>query len=648
MSKNPTTPQHHPKYRPDIDGLRAIAVISVLIFHAFPEWLSGGFIGVDIFFVISGYLISHILFENLESGIFSFSNFYSRRIRRIFPALLLVLTSCYLAGWFILLANEFMQLGKHVVGGASFISNFYLWSESGYFDNIADTKPLLHLWSLAIEEQFYLVWPFVLWLVWKLRANPIIITLIIVLTSFIINIVSVYSNPVDAFYSPLSRFWELLIGSCLAYIVLYRKELISRWSSWCDVISILGLSLFLVGILVVNNSLFPGWWALLPTMSAAFLIFAGPNAWVNRHLLSNQIMVWFGLISFPLYLWHWPLLSFARIMKSDVSVALRIALVVVSIILAWLTYLIIERPIRKDGRNLLKVAILVLLMILVGATGWSAYKREGLEFRYRKIMTIKPEQLRDFAKWEHKGMYPTGSCNPGFIYPDAYICAQTKPDELPDVVVFGDSHAFSAYWGISKAFGSEGSNVKLVGKGSGCLPFINQSKAECTDLINQQIEWINEQQNIKTVIVSFRNPIANSASLVEVSNFEKMMQDTFEHLQKNNKKIVYLLSVPEARLNPRLCVGEFPMGRVINQEQCKFPLQRETDKQAVYRKTVFEVLKSHPNIAVFDPASVLCPDNMCSINSRETIIWMDENHISESASHIQAEKILLLTKQSSK
>jgi len=247
-------------------------------------------------------------------------------------------------------------------------------------------------------------------------------------------------------------------------------------------------------------------------------------------------MVWFGLISFPLYLWHWPLLSFARIMKEELSVELRMVMVVISIVLAWLTYLIIETPIRKGGRNRLKVATLVVLMIVVGATGWSAYKREGLEFRYRKIMTIKPEQVRDFAKWEDKGMYPTGSCSPGFIYPDAFICAQTNPDEVPNIVVLGDSHAFSAYWGISKAFGDDGQNVKLIGKGSGCLPFINQEKAECREVINQKIEWINAQQNIKTVIISFRNSLANSASLVEVANFEKMMRDTFEHLQKNKKK----------------------------------------------------------------------------------------------------------------
>jgi peptidoglycan/LPS O-acetylase OafA/YrhL len=159
MPNNFQHPQIHPKYRPDIDGLRAIAVLSVVAFHAFPEWITGGFIGVDIFFVISGYLISTILFENLEKGCFSFVDFYSRRIRRIFPALLLVLTSCYLAGWFTLLADEYMQLGKHMAGGASFLSNFFLWNESGYFDNIADTKPLLHLWSLGIEEQFYIFWP---------------------------------------------------------------------------------------------------------------------------------------------------------------------------------------------------------------------------------------------------------------------------------------------------------------------------------------------------------------------------------------------------------------------------------------------------------------------------------------------------------
>ncbi len=635
-------PQLHPKYRPDIDGLRAIAVLSVVVFHAFPEWIPGGFIGVDIFFVISGYLISTIIFENIDKGNFSFPDFYSRRIRRIFPALLLVLTSCYLVGWFTLLADEYMQLGKHMVGGAIFISNFFLWNESGYFDNIADTKPLLHLWSLGIEEQFYIVWPVLLWLTWKRRANFLTITLLIALISFVINIATVYTNPVAAFYSPLSRFWELLIGASLAYIVLDEKDLANHWGKSSDSISIIGLSLFIIGVVLLSkSSIFPGWWALLPTLGGAFLIFAGPNAWVNRNILSNRILVWLGLISFPLYLWHWPLLSFAHIIQNNVSVGLRFFLVVASIGLAWLTYRFVESPIRKGGRNRLKVTTLVLLMIGVGYAGWSANKREGLEFRYRKMIVIKPEQLRDLTKWEDKGMYPTGACNPGFIYPEAHICAQTKNNELPDMVVFGDSHAFSAYWGISKSFGDAGHNVILIGKGSGCLPLINQPNIECRDLIDKQIDWINGEKNIKTVFISFRNPIANSASSAEISSFKKMMRDTFQKFQDNHKKVVFLLSVPEARVNPRLCVGDLPFSRAINKEQCNFSEQRELEKQAVYRNTVFEVLKSYPNIVVFDPATVLCKNSQCSINSDETIMWMDDNHISESASYIQGQKIFL-------
>ena len=161
----------HPKYRPDIDGLRAIAVLSVVIFHAFPNSLKSGFIGVDIFFVISGYLISSIIFENIDRGSFSFAQFYGRRIKRIFPALSLVLLSCLVFGWFGLLGDEFKQLGKHMAAGAGFVSNFFFWQESGYFNNAAETKPLLHLWSLAIEEQFYIVWPLLVWVWRKIRGT---------------------------------------------------------------------------------------------------------------------------------------------------------------------------------------------------------------------------------------------------------------------------------------------------------------------------------------------------------------------------------------------------------------------------------------------------------------------------------------------
>ena len=220
MSVNPS----HASYRPDIDGLRAIAVLSVVLFHGFPQIFKGGFIGVDIFFVLSGYLISRIIFEQLNQGRFNFLDFYARRIKRIFPALLIVLAVAYLAGWFTLLADEYGQLGQHIAAGAAFISNFVLWGEAGYFDNSSHTKPLLHLWSLGIEEQFYIVWPLLLWLAAKLRFSLFALTVILAGLSFYLNVNGKKSDAVATFYSPQTRIWELLLGSSLAWCALYKKD----------------------------------------------------------------------------------------------------------------------------------------------------------------------------------------------------------------------------------------------------------------------------------------------------------------------------------------------------------------------------------------------------------------------------------------
>lgn len=201
-------------YRPDIDGIRALAVLAVFIFHAFPKAMRGGFIGVDVFFVISGFLISSIIFTQLEKGTFSFLEFYSRRIRRIYPVLLSVLISCLIFGWFFLMNDEYAQMGKHVAGGAGFISNFILWFESGYFDNAANTKPLLHLWSLGIEEQFYIVWPLLLWLAWKKRLNLFTVSLVIAVISFVLNLHWYKTNPVIDFFLHKHGFGSFCVVPC--------------------------------------------------------------------------------------------------------------------------------------------------------------------------------------------------------------------------------------------------------------------------------------------------------------------------------------------------------------------------------------------------------------------------------------------------
>ena len=400
MPSNPT----HSTYRPDIDGLRAIAVLAVVLFHGFPQIFRGGFVGVDVFFVLSGYLISRIIFEQLNQGKFSFIDFYARRIKRIFPALLVVLIATYVAGWFTLLAAEYGQLGQHITAGAAFISNFVLWGESGYFDNSAHTKPLLHLWSLGIEEQFYIVWPLLLWLASKLRFSLFALTIIIAAVSFYLNVTGIKSDAVATFYSPQTRIWELLIGSALGWCSLYKKDGLAGVAMFIDkhcrrqrtiadparvrtrmanVLSCLGFILLTYSLIRFNRDLqFPGKWALIPVLGTALIVAAEPIAWLNTKILSHKVLVWFGLISYPLYLWHWPLLSFAWIIEaSPPSVPTRLSLIVLSVALAWLTYRLVERPIRFGKHGGLKVCLLAVLMLILGGVGLGTFYERGFPFR---------------------------------------------------------------------------------------------------------------------------------------------------------------------------------------------------------------------------------------------------------------------------
>ena len=409
----------HPKYRPDIDGLRAIAVLSVVGFHAFPSWVKGGFIGVDVFFVISGFLISGIIYENLDKQEFTIREFYARRIRRIFPALIVVMTACFAFGWLSLLTDEYKQLGKHIAGGASFISNFLLWQESGYFDNSSETKPLLHLWSLGIEEQFYIIWPLLLWLTWKRKFNFFAVTLAIAIGSFYLNIKGIKQDAVATFYSPFTRFWELMCGGLLAWVTIYKKasfagialkvdriivssiyrnKEVEKGKALANLSAFTGLALLAFGFETITKDFsFPGVWALVPVSATVLIISAGSTAWINRQILSAKLVVWFGLISYPLYLWHWPLLSFARIIESELpSRNIRIAAVIISIVLAWLTMKWIEKPFRSGNHRIgLKVAVLCSLMFMIGVSGIvvnnmglsqartleeSAIKRRGAEY----------------------------------------------------------------------------------------------------------------------------------------------------------------------------------------------------------------------------------------------------------------------------
>ena len=370
------------KYRADIDGLRAVAIVPVILFHGGLPFVSGGYVGVDVFFVISGFLITSLLIEDIDAGTFRMSSFWLRRARRILPALILVMAACLVAGWFLTFPADYVRLVQSALAQTLFASNFFFWSETGYFAAPADAQPLLHTWSLAIEEQYYLLFPIILVLLTR-YCNPLRFRVILglALLSLGFSVVGAFDHPEAAFYSLHSRAWELLAGSLLA---LLSQRIAARssaapttsdhWLGW------LGLGAVTVSIIGFDEGTpFPGAAALLPTAGAAAMI------WANRHgltgggvVLSSAPLVWIGRLSYSLYLWHWPVLVFARmIFYPDLDGPLTAAVLGLSFVLAWLSYAYVETPIRRrrllqNDRMMAAAVTASLATLIVGsAMIWS-------------------------------------------------------------------------------------------------------------------------------------------------------------------------------------------------------------------------------------------------------------------------------------
>jgi peptidoglycan/LPS O-acetylase OafA/YrhL len=471
----------HPGYRPDIDGLRAVAILSVLAFHAWPKVMRGGFVGVDIFFVISGYLITGIIAGNIDTGGFTIRGFYSRRIRRIFPALILVLLATLLLGAIVLFPSEYTQLGWHTVVAGFFSSNLQLWSETGYFDPAAEVKPLLHLWSLGIEEQFYLLWPLLLLMVARWKHSRIAVVLTIALASFLFYMGLYKSQGSAAFYMPFTRFWELLIGAFLALAPARPAEtrllrgLAARFPFLArqgpQLASAAGL--LLIGLCLTHS--ITGARALLPTLGAALMIAAGPAAWLNRHLLANRAAVYIGLISYPLYLWHWPLLSFLHVEDLENVRAvqgLTIGLLLLSFLLAALTYHILERPLRHASLRR-TVPYLLASMLLVMLAGGSIVLAKGLPARFKAqdramIAYATEEQDARKAVFRQRACFLDVDQDRSSFVP---ACANAAAD----LFLWGDSHAAHLYSGLS-----------------GLVPRLSQYTAtECPPLLDFRTSFVS-------------------------------------------------------------------------------------------------------------------------------------------------------------
>lgn len=463
-------------YRADIDGLRAVAVGGVIAYHAFPSVVPGGFVGVDVFFVISGFLISGIIFRDLESSSFSFAEFYRGRIRRIIPALLIVLIATWSIAWFILNADDYAVLGWHLSAASVFLSNFVLGHEAGYFDRAVEYKPLLHLWSLAVEEQFYLIWPLSIYAIWRLHRNPTTIIGIIALLSFGLNIVVAETQPVWDFYSLPTRLWELALGAVLA-----SSTARVRGRNAAHAMGMTGFGLILIAIFTLKGTAnYPGWPALAPTIGTVLVVTAGPESWINRTILSPRPVVFVGLISYPLYLWHWPLFSFARYaLLKEPTPSMKLGIIALAFLLAWMTYHLVEKPIRfgmhsaQSWRRIASITLVVLLCV-VGIVGLITRREQGFISRF-------PDRVRDLADFTYdpQRAYRGGTCLLGPQQNEQDFNRECTGHASADgnsslILIWGDSHAAHLYPGLSRIQSDAGFSLAQFTE-SACPPILDHN-----------------------------------------------------------------------------------------------------------------------------------------------------------------------------
>jgi peptidoglycan/LPS O-acetylase OafA/YrhL len=642
---------HSTSYRADIDGLRAIAVLSVVAFHAFGLHLPGGFVGVDVFFVISGYLITGVICERAEVGAFSFLDFYGRRVRRIFPALLMVLAAVGIVGWLRLMPDEFEALGRQIFGGAAFVANFVLWLQSGYFDVQADQKPLLHLWSLGVEEQFYLIWPILICLVD--RKKLIIFMIILFILSFFANIFFVNSHESEVFYFPITRFWELIVGGIVsrhediaAYLSRFRsissvggtKVALSR-----EISSTLGFAFLAFAILRLNNAMpFPGWWALLPTLGSALLIAAGPKGWVNRLVLAQRPMTFIGLISYPLYLWHWPILAFMRIERSGEPPPIHKAVAMLAaILLAWITYRI-EIPIRSFRRPRQQGVAVVSLVCgtsLVGLFGLIVALSGGIPSRL-------PATAMGFATYHPAGHpFRDGEC---FLeeHQDASVFSASCVDAGagPLVLLWGDSHASHLYLGLKSLQNSYSFRIAQF-TASACPPLLDtdfRARPLCRS-INTEVSHKIEELKPDIVVLA--------AQWIDGAYDVQRLKETASFLRKSGvNKVVLVGPVPYWRgALPRILVQKIEMDSTY-----KVPLYLDSSYRYMYDDTLLEKLADELGFVYISPMESLCRKDNCLAligDQPDDMMSFDASHLSPKASQLLLARVgpeILGTKISAK
>lgn len=614
-------------YRADVDGLRALAVLAVLVFHADPTLMPGGFCGVDVFFVISGFLISGIVSRECAAGRFSFARFYARRARRLFPALIVVLVTTLLLGWLILLPDEFRTLGADTAAGAAFASNILQYQDITVYFGIA-SRPLLQLWSLGVEEQFYFLWPVLIYATLAIGGRRFLyIAAAVTAASFLANIAVVSFDPQGAFFLPWNRIWELSLGGILATLEQHPWQpsaAIMKLSKTAAVSRLLqlrqtiywacGASLLLASFLLLKGTWeVPGFWALAPSIGTALIIVAGPRAWFNRRVLSREPIVFIGLISYPLYLWHWPLLCFVRLIEPTASRLLLSTVLIVALLLSVATYLSIELPLRRSPANRQLVAGLCTALLCFALFGYL------ISMRYLPGRPI-PQEVEQLTL-PRKEDWLSAQNETWSVIPGRYVeIGQSATKTL----FIGDSFMEQYYPRIERVEANfpRTANSAVFAVRSACsFPYEfswEYGRAACKQHIQKALEYAN-REDVNTVVLASAWPsyfmtsrhgasVLNPKALPALERFRRAVAS----LRRMNKRVFIVLVGPiDDALDPRSKIQRtvFPPGfRVIDiPPLAKADMQRRSnDIESMLRRIADE-----EGAIIIDPMEDLCTADAC-------------------------------------
>lgn len=636
------------KYQPHIDGLRAIAVMAVLLFHADPSWLPGGFVGVDVFFVISGFLITSIITREISQNTFTLASFYKRRIKRILPVYFSVAASVLIVGWLLLFPDDLQDLAKSTIASTFFVSNYYFYATSGYFASAAELKPLLHTWSLAVEEQFYIFWPLVLaalaaWVSTRWR-NVIILSGF--LLSLIASVILSKSHPDFAYYSIITRTFELMVGAMAAIYLPYVKRVPNA--------AVIAFAGGMLASLIVfdKNMLFPGFIALIPCVATALLIAKGAEIGVVNGVLSSRVMVAVGLLSYSLYMWHWPVLAFMRYYYIDLTLMHTGAAMAIIFGLAYLSRRFIEKPFLTAKTTFRQAAVVGFLapVAVIGAVSYLFIATQGVPERYSQ-----QEQafIQSFSANPHhcQRIVPYDGVNN-----DCVVTSNDYRDGIGlRVLVWGDSHA-NHLWGAMQRMAEIAPYEMELVTFSGCPAIrgvyrINRTYSEACFKHNQAVweslvlsgdydvvlmasNWANYPRGDNLADQADKTKSVENSARAMYSNLASQWQA----MQSQGIPMVVFDSVPNFPQDPARCNLNkrlFEQSRSCNVERAQIE-----QKKAVFNDFMNDQERRLSNLHVADGLSVLCDSDTCYSARDGVAIYSDKNHLSFQGSVMIADKLV--------